>query len=182
MEKTTYTTYTGTPPTAVRSTTVVNQQPPTVVQQHTTYTPSTVQATHVSVVNQQPAVVHHHVYQSGPTLGGFLSSVGQAVSTVAVETSRVVAQVVQPVVAVECFMPGFVVELRSKVSGKKLALGKDGLVNCSGDGGATCHFKIISTGRAGVYKLRNVAQPNCYLGYVKGFIVGYGTGDNIFQY
>jgi len=37
-------------------------------------------------------------------------------------------------------MPGFVIELRSKVSGKKLALGKDGLVNCSGDGGATCKF------------------------------------------
>lgn len=44
----------------------------------------------------------------------------------------------------ECFMPGFVVELRSKVSGKKLALGKDGLVNCSGDGGATCKSVLHS--------------------------------------
>ena len=30
-----------------------------------------------------------------------------------------------------------------------------------------------STGRPGVYKFQSVAQPDCYLGYVDGFIVGY---------
>ena len=94
----------------------------------------------------------------------------------------------------ECFQPGFVVELKSKLSGKKLSLIKGGLLNCKGDGGASCkpflilyttfpfymsyfhttgHFRVKSTGRSGVYKFQNVAQPDCYLGYVKGFIVGY---------
>jgi len=41
-------------------------------------------------------------------------------------------------------MPGFVVELRSKVSGKTLALQKDGLVNCSGEGGAACKSVLQS--------------------------------------
>ena len=35
------------------------------------------------------------------------------------------------------------------------------------------HFRVKSTGRHGVYKFQNVAQPECYLGYVDGFIVGY---------
>ena len=30
-----------------------------------------------------------------------------------------------------------------------------------------------STGRHGVYKFQSIAQPDCYLGYVDGFIVGY---------
>ena len=37
----------------------------------------------------------------------------------------------------------------------------------------TGHFRVKSAGRHGVYKLQNVAQPECYLGYVKGYIVGY---------
>ena len=67
---------------------------------------------------------------------------------------------------------------------------KDGLLNCNGDGGAACkpfpvlcyyipilhttgQFKVRSTGRPGVWKLQNVAQPRCYLGYAKGYIIGY---------
>ena len=35
------------------------------------------------------------------------------------------------------------------------------------------HFRVKSTGRHGVYKFQSVAQPDSYLGYVDGFIVGY---------
>ena len=37
----------------------------------------------------------------------------------------------------------------------------------------TGQFKIRSSGRPGVYKLQNVAQPRCYLGYSKGYIIGH---------
>ena len=81
-------------------------------------------------------------------------------------------------------------ELKSKLSGKKLQLIKGGLLNCKGEGGAACklflilhttysilhtigHFRVKSSGRHGVYKFQSVAQPEYYLAFVDGFIVGY---------
>ena len=37
----------------------------------------------------------------------------------------------------------------------------------------TGHFRVKSSGRHGVYKFQSVAQPEYYLAFVDGFIVGY---------
>ena len=91
----------------------------------------------------------------------------------------------------DCFRLGNILELQSKVSGDRLMLDSDGLLNCNGDGGPACklflilhttfpyilhttgQFKVRSSGRPGVYKLQSVAQPRCYLGYSKGYIIGH---------
>jgi hypothetical protein len=72
---------------------------------------------------------------------------------------------------------GYIVQLVSKLCGKKLRVLENGVLDCAGDAGTACQFEVLRTGpNKSAIKLRNVAQPQCYVAVFGGYLVGYGRG------
>ena len=51
--------------------------------------------------------------------------------------------IVYIVIIQDCFKLSNILELQSKISGNKLVLNKDGVLNCNGDGGPACKWFSI---------------------------------------
>ena len=50
---------------------------------------------------------------------------------------------------------------------------ENGSVDCSGEGGSACEFTVVTAAQGGsAIRLRNVGQPQFYLGIINGYFIG----------